>query len=102
MLLSLVTYLERDWIKLSYYTSVPFYLYFLYLFIMPESPRWLLMRGRLEEALKILENMARVNGHTFPPAIKSKLEAQISRNKLKEKKKTVNVGVTDLCRYYYA
>ncbi|XP_013114234.1 carcinine transporter [Stomoxys calcitrans] len=98
MLLSVITYLERDWVKLSYYTSVPFYLYFLYLFIMPESPRWLLMRGRLEEALKILENMARINGHEFPPAIKTKLEAQISRNKLKEKKKQANVGVSDLCR----
>lgn len=56
------------------------------------------MRGKLEEALKILENMARVNGHEFPPAIKTKLEAQISRNKLKEKKKRVNAGVSDLCR----
>ncbi|XP_023298252.2 carcinine transporter [Lucilia cuprina] len=98
MLLSVVTYLERDWVKLSYYTSVPFYIYFLYLFVMPESPRWLLMRGRLEEALKILETMARVNGNQFPEAVKIKLEAQISRNKLKEKKKSVNVGLADLCR----
>ncbi|KAI9586140.1 hypothetical protein GQX74_001987 [Glossina fuscipes] len=59
MLLACVTYLERDWVKLSYYTSVPFYAYFLYLFVMPESPRWLLMRGRLEEALKVLQTMAR-------------------------------------------
>lgn len=56
------------------------------------------MRGRLEEALKILENMAQVNGHEFPPAIKSKLEAQILRDKQKEKKKHVNVGLSDLCR----
>ncbi|XP_037960261.1 carcinine transporter [Teleopsis dalmanni] len=98
MLLSLVTYLERDWVKLSYYTSVPFYSYFLYLFVMPESPRWLLMRGRLEEALKVLERMARVNGREFPQVIKSKLEARISREKFKEKKKSLNVGVLDLCR----
>uniref|UniRef100_A0A1B0BDQ4 Major facilitator superfamily (MFS) profile domain-containing protein n=1 Tax=Glossina palpalis gambiensis TaxID=67801 RepID=A0A1B0BDQ4_9MUSC len=93
-----VTYLERDWVKLSYYTSVPFYAYFLYLFVMPESPRWLLMRGRLEEALKVLQTMARVNGHEFPADIKSRLEAQISRDKLKEKKKHINVGLPDLCR----
>uniref|UniRef100_A0A1A9WLX5 Major facilitator superfamily (MFS) profile domain-containing protein n=1 Tax=Glossina brevipalpis TaxID=37001 RepID=A0A1A9WLX5_9MUSC len=98
MLLACVTYLERDWVKLSYYTSVPFYAYFLYLFVMPESPRWLLMRGRLEEALKVLQTMARVNGREFPADIKSRLEAQISRDKLKEKKKHINVGLTDLCR----
>lgn len=99
MLLSLVTYLERDWVRLSLYTSLPFYAYFLYMFVMPESPRWLLMRGRLEEALKILERMAIVNGRQFPEAVHSKLEAQIQRDKLKkQKKKIVNVGIMDLCR----
>ncbi|EDW75714.1 uncharacterized protein Dwil_GK15053 [Drosophila willistoni] len=99
MLLSVVTYLERDWVRLSYYTSLPFYAYFLYMFFMPESPRWLLMRGRLEEALKILENMARVNGRQFPEVVHSKLEAQIIRDKLKKtKKKMANVGLMDLCR----
>lgn len=29
---------------------------------MPESPRWLLASGRYEEAVKILNNMARING----------------------------------------
>ncbi|KAL7740582.1 hypothetical protein ACLKA6_009468 [Drosophila palustris] len=99
MLLSLVTYLERDWVRLSYYTSLPFYAYFLYMFVMPESPRWLLMRGRLEEALKILERMAIINGRQFPEAVHSKLEAQIRRDKLrKQKKKIANVGLMDLCR----
>ncbi|KAH8392231.1 hypothetical protein KR215_003561 [Drosophila sulfurigaster] len=99
MLLSLVTYLERDWVRLSYITSLPFYAYFLYMFVMPESPRWLLMRGRLEEALKILERMALINGRQFPEAVHSKLEAQIRRDKLKsQKKKVANVGLMDLCR----
>ncbi|XP_039484490.1 carcinine transporter isoform X2 [Drosophila santomea] len=99
MLLSVVTYLERDWVRLSYITSLPFYAYFLYMFVMPESPRWLLMRGRLEEALKILERMAKVNGREFPEAVHLKLEAQIRRDKLKkQKKKMANVGLADLCR----
>ncbi|KAH8334299.1 hypothetical protein KR059_008601 [Drosophila kikkawai] len=99
MLLSVVTYLERDWVRLSYITSLPFYAYFLYMFVMPESPRWLLMRGRLEEALKILESMAKVNGRQFPEAVHLKLEAQIRRDKLKkQKKKVANVGLMDLCR----
>ncbi|XP_053959658.1 carcinine transporter [Anastrepha ludens] len=97
MLLSVVTYLERDWVKLSYYTSVPFHLYFGYIFIMPESPRWLLMRGRLEEALGVLERMAKVNGRKLPNKIKGDLEAKILQNKIANVK-TVNVGVSDLFR----
>lgn len=97
MLLSLITYMERDWVKLSLYTSVPFTLYFLYIFIMPESPRWLLMRGRLEEALKVLENMAKINGRKLPNKIKTNLEAKIAQKK-DSNKNTVNVGVIDLFR----
>lgn len=89
--------MERDWVKLSLYTSLPFSLYFLYIFIMPESPRWLLMRGRLEEALKVLESMAKVNGRKLPNQIKTNLEAKIAQNK-DSNKNIVNMGVFDLFR----
>lgn len=35
--------------------------------VLPESPRWLLARGRFDEAEKILNTMARVNGRSLPP-----------------------------------
>lgn len=96
-MLSAVTYIVRDWVTLAYCTSLPFVSYFLYMFILPESPRWLLMRGRLEEALKILEKMARVNGKEFPIDFKTKLEARIIKEK-EHPKKVVNVSVFDLFR----
>ena len=34
--------------------------------ILPESPRWLMLQGRTEEALRILRHMAEKNGGTFP------------------------------------
>src|SRR5690606_12542543 len=37
--------------------SIPAFLYFIFLFFIPESPRWLLMKGRDEKALKILSKL---------------------------------------------
>ncbi|XP_044741732.1 carcinine transporter isoform X2 [Chrysoperla carnea] len=77
MLLAGVTYLVRNWVALSLVTSTPFLLYFIYWFFLPESPRWLLAKGRLEEALKILENLAKVNNKELPPAFRQKLKQRM-------------------------
>ncbi|XP_034240097.1 beta-alanine transporter-like [Thrips palmi] len=62
-----VVYLVRDWRQLALATSVPFVTFFLYWWVLPESPRWLLARGRFQEAEAILRLMARVNGRALPP-----------------------------------
>lgn len=99
MMLAGVTVLIQDWVKLSLYTSVPFLLYFFYILVMPESPRWLLAKGKLEPALKILETMARVNKKQFPDSFKNKLEERVQQEKRrKHKKKEKNIGAMDLCR----
>jgi hypothetical protein len=41
---------------------------------LPESPRWLLAKGRFEEGLQILETLARVNKNELPPSFKLKLK----------------------------
>jgi len=35
-------------------------------FFLPESPRWLLVRGRVDEAMRVLEVMAKENGTRMP------------------------------------
>ena len=35
--------------------------------IIPESPRWLAVQGRLKEAHSVVEKMAAVNGAVVPP-----------------------------------
>lgn len=97
MILALITYFIPAWRELTLWTSVPFLLYFLYIFVMPESPRWLLAEDRLEEALKVLETMARINRRTIPQDFKEKLQHRVQRNKTKTKKAD-RVGMSDLCK----
>lgn len=54
-----MVYLVQDWRHLALATTLPFALFFLYIWPMPESPRWLLARGQFEKAEAILKNMAR-------------------------------------------
>lgn len=93
-----VAYLIRDWVQMCLYTSVPFLLYFLYIIVMPESPRWLLAKGKFEEALKVLEIMARVNEKTLPESFCIKLQERVEADKLRTKKEIKNIGAFDLCR----
>ena len=56
-----VTYLgidEYNWRWMLGLETLPAVLYFIFLIAVPESPRWLAMRGREEEALVILEKVS--------------------------------------------
>ncbi|KAL6437756.1 hypothetical protein ACFW04_004254 [Cataglyphis niger] len=76
-LLALLGYLLRHWYTLSLATSVPFILLFSYYWIIPESPRWLLSKNRIDEAEVIVQHMAKVNGKTVPTNFLRKMEVEI-------------------------
>lgn len=61
---------------------VPALLYFLFMFFVPESPRWLLMKGKHEEAEKII---ARINGVENASTIKNQILANINDDSKKSK-----------------
>ncbi|XP_008549084.1 organic cation transporter protein [Microplitis demolitor] len=75
-LLALLGYLLRNWFSLSLATSVPFILLFSYWWIIPESPRWLLSKNRIDEAEVIVQHMARVNRKTVPTNFLRKIEME--------------------------
>lgn len=77
MMLSGITYFVRNWVYLGISTSAPFLLYYLYWFYLPESPRWLLAKGRFEEASKILETLAKVNKKELPASFKQQLKQKM-------------------------
>ncbi|XP_011880887.1 PREDICTED: organic cation transporter protein isoform X2 [Vollenhovia emeryi] len=93
-----VTYLIRDWRALVITTSAPFLIYFFYWWFLPESPRWLLAKGRLSEANDILITLARVNGKELPASFTQKLRQRMtmSRSKSEEERLRTGPGVLSL------
>lgn len=94
--LSTISYLIRDWTKLTLATSLPFALFFFYWFYFPESPRWLIAKNRFSEAAAILRRLAEVNGKEFPPGLTQQLKHKIyhenaRKEELREKKKKIGL-----------
>jgi len=61
-----LAYLIRDWRDYQLAIGLPFFLFILYLIKIPESVRWLLTKGRRDEAKSVLSNIARVNNVILP------------------------------------
>ncbi|XP_004931685.2 beta-alanine transporter [Bombyx mori] len=101
ILLAGVVYLVRDWRPLALATTLPFLCFFLYLWPMPESPRWLLARGQFDKAEAILKTMARINGKSLPANymvhLHRKYETDKQHHEVK-KFKARKYGIMDLFR----
>ncbi|KAJ8029556.1 Organic cation transporter protein [Holothuria leucospilota] len=58
--------LIRKWRYLQLTISLIPLLNLLSMFVVPESPRWLLSQKRTDQAMKILQKMSKVNGESLP------------------------------------
>lgn len=67
MVLAGLAYIFNSWFELALVTSVPFVILFSYWWFVPESPRWLLSYGRIQEAEVIIQNIAKWNKKQIPP-----------------------------------
>ncbi|XP_053637548.1 steroid transmembrane transporter SLC22A24 isoform X3 [Cherax quadricarinatus] len=57
-----IAFFIRTWRYLELAIGLSSFILVTYYWILPESPRWLASQGRVDEALKILKNIARTNG----------------------------------------
>ncbi|XP_063362771.1 solute carrier family 22 member 3-like [Cydia amplana] len=65
ILLGFIAWLQPYWRHLILILYVPEFIFIIYIWIAPESVRWLMSKGRYDEALKILKKVAEVNGKTL-------------------------------------
>ncbi|NXH07601.1 S22A3 protein, partial [Loxia leucoptera] len=62
-----IAYLIPTWQGIQLAISLPNFLFLLYYWVVPESPRWLLTRKKGEKALKIMRRIAKHNGKFLSP-----------------------------------
>ncbi|XP_073816234.1 organic cation transporter protein isoform X1 [Musca autumnalis] len=74
MAISGIAYLTQDYQRLQLCIGIPgIFLCFLW-FVVPESPRWLLVKGRIDEVKEIIEAAAKFNKRELPSGYESLLK----------------------------
>ncbi|XP_012502293.1 PREDICTED: solute carrier family 22 member 1 isoform X2 [Propithecus coquereli] len=70
VLLTGLAYVLPHWRWLQLAVSLPTFLFLLYYWCVPESPRWLLLQKRNAQAVKIMNHIARKNGKLPPEDVR--------------------------------
>ncbi|XP_053119462.1 solute carrier family 22 member 13-like isoform X2 [Hemicordylus capensis] len=76
MILAGLAYGIRNWRLLQVAGSAPIFCLFFYLWLLPESARWLVTRGKVEEAKKLLQKAASVNKRIIPLKLLDQLKPE--------------------------
>ena len=64
--MALYAYLVPDWHQMELFFVLPVAMLVCTYWMLPESPRWLLANNRIEEATKIVKDIAEYNGKSLP------------------------------------
>lgn len=78
--LAVAAWLTPNWRWLLRSIYAPAFLFISYKYLMDESPRWLLVKGRKDEAIKVLTNAAKKNKIDIDKNSLDKLTCEVSPN----------------------
>lgn len=100
--LPLLAWLFPYWRHLLRVLYTPALLFFFYLFLLDESPRWLLSKGKKDEAVEIVKKIAKKNKVKIDEAVLDKLscEENIKEATLPELLKSTFTSVALLKRFF--
>lgn len=84
-LLPWIALASRHWKILSLVTSLPLALAIFSPFFIPESPRWLLSKGRVDDAVKKVLNIGRINKKEISPKLLEQFKISLSKAKPEKK-----------------
>ncbi|KAK4355297.1 hypothetical protein RND71_024268 [Anisodus tanguticus] len=101
---SAIAYFFQTWRSLYIASSVPSVM--LVIFVLPflhESPRWCLVRGKVDEAMKIMHKIAKSNGKHLPEGIVLALDSEVNDdedvpNSQSKSKEAQNVSILDVLK----
>ncbi|XP_065600886.1 solute carrier family 22 member 13-like [Cyrtonyx montezumae] len=76
LVLAGLSYGIRNWRLLQIAGTAPMFALFFYFWVLPESARWLVTKGKIEEAKKYLKKAASINKRTIPPELLDQLKCE--------------------------
>ncbi|KAL2097595.1 hypothetical protein ACEWY4_006802 [Coilia grayii] len=71
-----IVYFNRDWRIAQFIMGSPFVIVAIYIWFVPESARWLLDRGKTEQAKQLVLKAAAINKRTVPDILLEKLKEE--------------------------
>uniref|UniRef100_A0A672TUX3 Major facilitator superfamily (MFS) profile domain-containing protein n=1 Tax=Strigops habroptila TaxID=2489341 RepID=A0A672TUX3_STRHB len=101
MILAGLSYGIHNWRLLQITGSAPVFALFFYIWVLPESARWLVIKGRIEEAKKVLQKAASINKRTIPPELLEQVPPKPGNPlDLFRKKHLLKVTLIMLCTWF--
>ena len=77
--MALIVYLNRTWTGIHIWCGIASACALIPWYIIPESPRWLAQNNKVEESMKVLLKMAKINGKNLSSDDENKMKNLVSK-----------------------